>query len=141
MDVKIPENDRVEKFSGNLGHEKSKISTKKLPNPPNLNSNATRKPERFGDILTFFSCSSGLVGQSNFQKVEIPAVDVQDGKKKRRYRIKKKEAELIETSNISIEKYFPRLENSRICKMGKRKQSIDGVVENKKSRVGYQTRD
>ena len=71
----------------------------------------------------------------------LNTVDVQDGKRKRRYRIKKKEAELMETSNISITKYFPRLENSRLCKMGKRKLSIEDVVENKKSRVGYRTID
>ena len=65
-------------------------------------------------------------------------------KKKRRYTVKKKEAELVGNSSNSIRNYFPKKEvsqSSEICKHGKRKLTIDATEVSKKARVGIKTTD
>ena len=135
------ENDRIEKFSENLGHLGPKSPQKDLPNPRDLNPIVIGKPGKFSDIRSFLNVSTSLVGQSNFYKVEKPSVGTRVGQRKRKYCIQKKEADLAQISNNPIDKYFPRKEDLVLCKYGKRKAITDANETNKKLRGGNPSTD
>ena len=101
-------------------------------------------PEKFSDLDSFKTLSNNLVGSSNLYKVEIPSVDAPEGNKKRRYRIKKKEADLAKTSVKPITEYFPKKNDLNICGNGKRKLSVENLKifeSNKKCKVWNRARD
>ena len=81
-----------------------------------------------------------VVGTTNFYKVEKPLSEATERKVKRRYKLVKKEEVLVETSN-PINKYFPRLKNTDVCRNGKRKNSIDSTENLKKFKVWNRATD
>ena len=124
-----------------MGHLGPNKPPKKLPNPRDFNSIVCGKPDKFSDLKTFSCISNRLVGQSNFYKVEKPSSSNQDGSRKRRYSIKKKEEVLAKVSSYPISKYFLKEKDSEICKNGKRKANNDNSIEVKKPRVGTTSTD
>ena len=141
LSVNTLENDRKKDFSKNLGQMGTKSPPQKLPNPQINSPIVNGKPRKFSDIRSFLHNSDSLVGQSNFYKVEKPAVGTPVGQRRRRYCLQKKEADLAQISNNPINKYFPKKEDLVLCKYGKRKPNIDVIEVNKKQRVGNQSTD
>ena len=136
--------DRSEEISESMCQNRAKIPIKKLPISPDLTLNVRRNPEKFSDLESFKTLSNNLVGSSNLYKVEIPSVDAPEGNKKRRYRIKKKEADLAKTSVKPITEYFPKKNDLNICENGKRKLSVENskiFESNKKRKVWNRARD
>ena len=140
-DLKI---DRSEENPQTMSQNGAKISIEKLPYLPDLTSNVRGNPEKFSDLVSFKTLSDTLVRSSNLCKVEIPSVDASEGKRKRRYRIRKKEADLVKTSLKPITEYFPKKDDLDICVNGKRKLSVENskIFEtNKKCKVWNRARD
>ena len=127
-----------------LGHKAPENPIQIQPSPPKTDLISRKNPGRFSDLRTFLNLSSSLVGTANFYRVTEPSVGTTEVKKKRRYTVKKKEAELVGNSSNSIRNYFPKKEvsqSSEICKHGKRKLTIDATEVSKKARVGIKTID
>jgi len=112
------------------------------PNPPKSDLNTRRYPGRFSDLRSFLNLSSSLVGTTNFYRVTEPSVGTIEVKKSRRYKVKKKEVELVGNLSNFIRFNFPTKEkslDSEICIHGKRKLSIDATEVFKKARVWNRT--
>ena len=127
-------------FSENLGKIGLNCPNKISQNATKMNPNGRQKLQCFSDIKSYLSMSPSLVGSSNTKVFEKPQLDVKVGRSRRRGKPKKKEEELVETSLRTIKSYFPKVEDLVLCENGKRKRNESTSIENKKQKVGNQSK-
>ena len=128
--------DCLVKISGKSDQCRPNSPIKSAPSLPNIDENVRKKPERFGDIMSYYRLSNRLVGASNSVVSEKPSIDALVGTKERRKRTKKKEEVLVEISSRNIRSYFPLIEDFSRCENRKRKLQVENSIENKKTKVG-----